>query len=145
MVGIIIKDGVVKGGTIAEIVHYLIDQNAVPNSPDRTSLEHFLAAFPEVTTTMDVWNALVEKFNTSPPLGQLRRNSMEQPRKEPRDKVLEFLWIWIEQEVSRDFILKKKQTIDERASQISSELWQRLGKQNQTSRCKEWTKEIDDS
>jgi len=114
MVGIIIKDGVVKGGTIAEIVHYLIDQNAVPNSPHRTSLEQFLAAFPEVTTTMDVWNVLVEKFNTSPPLGQLRRNSMEQPRKEPRDKVLEFLWIWIEQEVSRDFILKKnKQLMNE--------------------------------
>jgi len=103
----IIKDGVLKGGTVTEIVHHLIDQPFA--GADRLLLDQFLAAFPEVTTPMDVWNALTEKLKLSP---QIRRNSMEQ-RKEPRDKALEFLWIWIEQEVSRDFMFKKKQTIDE--------------------------------
>lgn len=104
----IIKDGVLKGGTVTEIVHHLIDQPFA--GADRLLLDQFLAAFPEVTTPMDVWNALTEKLKLSP---QIRRNSMEQ-RKEPRDKALEFLWIWIEQEVSRDFMFKKnKQLMNE--------------------------------
>lgn len=77
-------DGQPLGGTITEIMDFLIDSN------DDLYVEMFISAAPQVIEPQTVWDITAKKYKTTDNNGKSR--------------ILRFLWMWVERALVRDFL-----------------------------------------
>jgi len=82
-----------KGGTCRRIIKWLIDENK-----DKEVLERFIASFPQVMEPQLVWKLIYGRLIAIPAAKETAL----------RDKLINFIWIWVERDLTRDFLSKDR-------------------------------------
>lgn len=77
-------DGQPMGGTITEIVDFLVDSN------EEMYVEMFLSTAPQVIEPQTVWDITAKKYRSVDNNG--------------KGRILRFIWMWIERALVRDFL-----------------------------------------
>mmetsp|Transcript_637 Transcript_637/g.885 ORF Transcript_637/g.885 Transcript_637/m.885 type:complete len:501 (+) Transcript_637:242-1744(+) len=77
-------DGQPMGGSVTEIVDFLIDSN------DDMYAEMFISASPQVIEPQTVWDITAKRYKSTDNNG--------------RSRILRFIWMWVERALVRDFL-----------------------------------------